>query len=157
MKTYLASVFPLFHARRLVSTGQTIQMLKYHRHHHRAAGPIVDIVTSTKTILVPVPVCPLSPATISTLCRYLCSQLFPRQCKYRADIQLEMWIYWFSSALCCGCCGNLSSFTAGEGQLRPQLVWLHYLALQNIQTEILFNTVVMALSKNTANSNHAWV
>ena len=60
MRTYLASVFPLFHARRLVSTGQTIQMLKYHRHHHRAAGPIVDIVTSTKTILVPVPVCPLS-------------------------------------------------------------------------------------------------
>ena len=42
-------------------------------------------------------------------------------------------------------------------ELRPQLVWLHYLALQNIQTEILFNTVVMALSKNTANSNHAWV
>ena len=37
--------------------------------------------------------------------------------KYRADIQLEMWIYW-SSSVCCGCCGNLSfsSSTAGEGR-----------------------------------------
>ena len=96
--------------------------------------------------------CPLSPATISTLCRYLCSQLFPRQCKYRADIQLEMWIYWFSSALCCGCCGNLSSFTAGEGRAQaPAWCWC-VITLTGI-----VNTVVMALSKNTANSNHACV
>ena len=86
----------------LVSSGQTIRMLKYHRHHHRAAGPIVDIVTSTETILVPVPVCPLStcPRQPSQHCVDICVPSFSsRQCKYRADIQLEMWIHWSSSVL----------------------------------------------------------
>ena len=70
-------------------------MLKYHRHHHRAAGPIVDIVTSTKTILVPVPVCPLSTVPgndLNIVYLDICVASFSPDnvSKYRADIQLEM-------------------------------------------------------------------